>query len=203
MVRPTRSFMEGRKPLFRGRFRCSLPAAVRGGGKKNNVQASRPSRLRKSSSFSWRRRCSWRRRSSCPDLFQRRCVLRQAGNLISMVQRQRARILAVGMGIVIIGRGIDLSAVAVMAMSVAWYLQMLNSGVPAGSALGLGAGGRGRDRADQRLPGRLCRRAGDLRDAWPAAISSTASPARSSSGKDATPVPAEQLDLGSICRWSA
>ena len=36
-------------------------------------------------------------------------------------------ILAVGMGIVIIGRGIDLSAVAIMAMSVAWYLQMLNT----------------------------------------------------------------------------
>ena len=32
------------------------------------------------------------------------------------------------MAIVIIGRGIDLSAVAIMAMSVAWYLQMLNDG---------------------------------------------------------------------------
>ena len=31
-------------------------------------------------------------------------------------------ILAVGMAIVVIGRGIDLSAVAIMAMSVAWYL---------------------------------------------------------------------------------
>src|SRR5262249_23223783 len=37
-------------------------------------------------------------------------------------------ILAVGMGIVTIGRGIDLSAVAIMAMSVPWYLQMINSG---------------------------------------------------------------------------
>jgi ribose transport system permease protein len=39
-------------------------------------------------------------------------------------------ILALGMAIVIIGRGIDLSAVAIMAMSVAWYLQLLNSGTP-------------------------------------------------------------------------
>ncbi len=55
----------------------------------------------------------------------------QAGNLIIMVRSVSVLgILAVGMGIVIIGRGIDLSAVAVMAMSVAWYLQMLNSGVP-------------------------------------------------------------------------
>jgi ribose transport system permease protein len=37
-------------------------------------------------------------------------------------------ILALGMAVVIIGRGIDLSAVAVMAMAVAWYLQMLNDG---------------------------------------------------------------------------
>ena len=44
-------------------------------------------------------------------------------------------VLAVGMGIVIIGRGIDLSAVAIMAMSVAWYLQMLQSGVSNGEAL--------------------------------------------------------------------
>lgn len=37
-------------------------------------------------------------------------------------------IFALGMAIVVIGRGIDLSMVAVMAMSVAWYLQMLNTG---------------------------------------------------------------------------
>ncbi len=61
----------------------------------------------------------------------------QAGNLITMVRSVSVLgILAVGMGIVIIGRGIDLSAVAVMAMSVAWYLQMLNSGVPEWQALG-------------------------------------------------------------------
>ena len=44
-------------------------------------------------------------------------------------------ILAVGMAIVIIGRGIDLSAVAIMAMSTAWYLELLNRGLPDGAAL--------------------------------------------------------------------
>ncbi|MGC4025594.1 MAG: ABC transporter permease [Mesorhizobium sp.] len=46
-------------------------------------------------------------------------------------------ILALGMAIVIIGRGIDLSAVAIMAMSVAWYLQLLNNGVSDASAMAL------------------------------------------------------------------
>jgi ribose transport system permease protein len=46
-------------------------------------------------------------------------------------------ILALGMAIVIIGRGIDLSAVAIMAMSVAWYLQLLNDGTPDTYALAL------------------------------------------------------------------
>ncbi|HWA43138.1 MAG TPA: ABC transporter permease [Hypericibacter adhaerens] len=59
-------------------------------------------------------------------------------NLIAIVRSVSVLgILAVGMGIVIIGRGIDLSAVAIMAMSVAWYLQMLQSGVPGGQALAL------------------------------------------------------------------
>src|SRR5260221_4700502 len=44
-------------------------------------------------------------------------------------------ILAVGMAIVIIGRGIDLSAVAIMAMSIAWYLELLNRSIPDGVAL--------------------------------------------------------------------
>jgi len=60
----------------------------------------------------------------------------QPANLILMVRSVSVLgILAVGMGIVIIGRGIDLSSVAVMAMSVAWYLQMLNSGMPGWQAL--------------------------------------------------------------------
>jgi ribose transport system permease protein len=66
----------------------------------------------------------------------------QANNLIAMVRSVSVLgILAVGMGIVIIGRGIDLSAVAVMAMSVAWYLQMLNDGVPPAAALAWALGG--------------------------------------------------------------
>lgn len=59
-------------------------------------------------------------------------------NLIAIVRSVSVLgILAVGMGIVIIGRGIDLSAVAIMAMSVAWYLQMLQDGMPGGQALAL------------------------------------------------------------------
>jgi len=50
-------------------------------------------------------------------------------------------ILAVGMAVVIIGRGIDLSAVAIMAMSVAWYLQMLNDGRADAGALALSLAG--------------------------------------------------------------
>src|SRR3569623_911935 len=62
----------------------------------------------------------------------------QGGNLIIMVRSvSTLGILAVGMGIVIIGRGIDLSAVAIMAMSVAWYLQLLNDGTPDVYALAL------------------------------------------------------------------
>jgi Ribose/xylose/arabinose/galactoside ABC-type transport systems, permease components len=43
-------------------------------------------------------------------------------------------ILAVGMGIVVIGRGIDLSMVAVMAMATAWQLAMMNAGISPGLA---------------------------------------------------------------------
>ncbi|MGH6892358.1 MAG: ABC transporter permease [Dongiaceae bacterium] len=65
-----------------------------------------------------------------------------ADNLVSIVRSVSVLgILAVGMAIVIIGRGIDLAAVAVMAMSVAWYLQMLNDGVAAPTALALVLGG--------------------------------------------------------------
>lgn len=52
-----------------------------------------------------------------------------ADNLIAIVRSVSVLgILGVGMAIVVIGQGIDLSAVAIMAMSVAWYLQMLNGG---------------------------------------------------------------------------
>jgi len=54
-----------------------------------------------------------------------------ANNLIAIVRSIAVLgILALGMSVVIIGRGIDLSMVAVMAMSTAWYLQLLDEGVP-------------------------------------------------------------------------
>jgi ribose transport system permease protein len=66
----------------------------------------------------------------------------QPNNLIAIVRSVSVLgILAVGMGIVIIGRGIDLSAVAIMAMSVAWYLQMMQNGVPSNEALAICLGG--------------------------------------------------------------
>lgn len=59
-------------------------------------------------------------------------------NLVAVVRSVSVLgILALGMAIVIIGRGIDLSAVAVMAMSVACYLQMLNAGWSEAGALAL------------------------------------------------------------------
>lgn len=59
-------------------------------------------------------------------------------NIVSIVRSVSVLgILALGMAIVIIGRGIDLSAVAIMAMSVAWYLQLLGNGMGDGSALAL------------------------------------------------------------------
>lgn len=57
-------------------------------------------------------------------------------NLLSLVQNVSILgILGVGMAIAIIGRGIDLSMVATMALSVAWLLGMLNSGMPVPMAL--------------------------------------------------------------------
>jgi ribose transport system permease protein len=63
-------------------------------------------------------------------------------NLIAIVRSVSVLgLLAVGMAIVIIGRGIDLAAVAIMAMSAAWYLQMLNDGWTESAALALTIGG--------------------------------------------------------------
>jgi ribose transport system permease protein len=65
-----------------------------------------------------------------------------ANNLVAIVRSVSVLgILAVGMALVIIGRGIDLSAVAIMAMSVAWYLQMLDRGTPDSLALPLALAG--------------------------------------------------------------
>jgi ribose transport system permease protein len=47
-------------------------------------------------------------------------------------------ILGVAMGLVVIGRGIDLSLVALMAISVAWSLQLAASGVPIAQAVLMG-----------------------------------------------------------------
>lgn len=56
-------------------------------------------------------------------------------NLVAIVRSVSVLgILALGMAIVIIGRGIDLSSVAIMAMSVAWYLQLLGEGTSEGAA---------------------------------------------------------------------
>lgn len=65
-----------------------------------------------------------------------------AANLIAIVRSIAVLgILALGMAVVIIGRGIDLSMVAVMAMSVAWYLQLLGDGMPDSAAFALVIGG--------------------------------------------------------------
>src|SRR6476619_2901579 len=62
-------------------------------------------------------------------------------NLVAIVRSVSVLgILAVGMAVVIIGRGIDLSAVAIMAMSVAWYLELLNTGTAGPPALALALG---------------------------------------------------------------
>lgn len=47
-------------------------------------------------------------------------------------------ILGVAMGLVVIGRGIDLSLVAIMAISVAWTLQLATNGIPLPQAVALG-----------------------------------------------------------------
>jgi ribose transport system permease protein len=62
-----------------------------------------------------------------------------AGNVLSMIQNVCILgILGIGMAQVIIGRGIDLSMVATMVISVAWFVAMVNRGVPLGLSLALG-----------------------------------------------------------------
>ncbi|MFZ1470409.1 MAG: ABC transporter permease [Paracoccaceae bacterium] len=64
------------------------------------------------------------------------------GNLLAVVRSVSVLgIMALGMSVVIIGRGIDLSMVAVMAMSVAWYLQLLSTGMTDATALALAVAG--------------------------------------------------------------
>ena len=64
-----------------------------------------------------------------------------AANILTLVRSVAVLgILGVGMAVVVIGRGIDLSIVAVMAMSVAWALGLANTGLPLAAALLLGFG---------------------------------------------------------------
>ncbi|MGD9915530.1 MAG: ABC transporter permease [Rhizobiaceae bacterium] len=60
-------------------------------------------------------------------------------NLLNLVRSVSILgILGVAMGLVIIGRGIDLSLVALMAVSVAWTLYLVASGIPLWQALAIG-----------------------------------------------------------------
>lgn len=62
-----------------------------------------------------------------------------ASNVLSLVQNVAILgILGAGMALTIIGRGIDLSMVAIMAISVAWSLALVDSGWSATPALALG-----------------------------------------------------------------
>ena len=62
-----------------------------------------------------------------------------ADNLLSLVRSVSVLgILGVAMGLVVIGRGIDLSLVALMAISVAWTLQLVTHGMPLAGGLALG-----------------------------------------------------------------
>ena len=58
-------------------------------------------------------------------------AFRTPENLLSLIQNVSILgILGVGMALSIIGRGIDLSIVTVMAMTSAWVLHLFNSGLP-------------------------------------------------------------------------
>ncbi|HTV69862.1 MAG TPA: ABC transporter permease [Rhizobiaceae bacterium] len=62
-----------------------------------------------------------------------------ANNVLNLVRSVSILgILGVAMGLVIIGRGIDLSLVALMAISVAWSLNMIAAGMPIAQALAIG-----------------------------------------------------------------
>jgi ribose transport system permease protein len=62
-----------------------------------------------------------------------------SGNLLTLVRGvSTLGILGVGMALVVIGRGIDLSIVAIYAMSAAWTLHLANTGASIPLALALG-----------------------------------------------------------------
>lgn len=65
----------------------------------------------------------------------------QPANLLSLVQNVSILgILGIGMALAIIGRGIDLSMVSTMGMSVAWMLTLYNNGMPISLAFLLALG---------------------------------------------------------------
>jgi ribose transport system permease protein len=62
-----------------------------------------------------------------------------ADNILNLVRSVSILgILGVAMGLVVIGRGIDISLVALMAVSVAWTLFLVQSGMPLAEALAIG-----------------------------------------------------------------
>jgi len=62
-----------------------------------------------------------------------------ANNIVNLVRSVSVLgILGVAMGLVVIGRGIDLSLVALMAVSVAWTLHLIESDIPLPQALAIG-----------------------------------------------------------------
>lgn len=62
-----------------------------------------------------------------------------ANNILNLIRSVSILgILGVAMAIAVIGRGIDLSLVATMAISVAWTLQLIANGLPNGEALLIG-----------------------------------------------------------------
>lgn len=62
-----------------------------------------------------------------------------ANNLLALLRSVSVLgILGLGMLIVVLGRGIDLSMVANMAISVAWTIQLVGTGMPLGWALAIG-----------------------------------------------------------------
>jgi ribose transport system permease protein len=64
-----------------------------------------------------------------------------AGNLISLLESVAVLgVLGVGMALVVIGRGIDLTMVTVMVISVAWLFSEINKGMPIPAAFALGIG---------------------------------------------------------------
>ena len=65
----------------------------------------------------------------------------QVGNRLSLLQSVAVLgILAIGMGLVVISRGIDLTMVAVMVFTVAWSFALFSNGTPLLPALLLGGG---------------------------------------------------------------